>query len=143
MCMTGSKYPQLYVDFLYYFNHEQDYYECHEVLEEWWLEEGRDRIIQGLLQVAVGIYHFQNGNHGGANKMWVAALEKMNECELPIWFGIDLEQVKVDTERVLHQLISEREIEPFEIRIVDEELHQLVIKRRELTSFPSSPWIDE
>ncbi|TCS95951.1 DUF309 domain-containing protein [Hazenella coriacea] len=129
--MSQSIYPQLYVDFLYYFNHENDYYECHEVLEEWWLEEGRDRVIQGLLQVAVGIYHFQNGNQGGAKKMWVAALEKMSEWEQPLWFGIDLEQVKMDTERVLQRLTLGQEINPFQVRIEDPELHQLVTKRKE------------
>lgn len=122
-------YPTLYVDFLYYFNVEQDYYECHEVLEELWLEEGRERFYQGLLQVAVGLYHFQNGNTGGAVKMMTAALDKLEEYENS-WMGIDLRRVKQETERYLKRLVSIQECPfafyPFEIPVVDPALQELI-----------------
>ena len=36
-------YEPLYVAYLVYFNRDRDYFECHEVLEELWLERERDR----------------------------------------------------------------------------------------------------
>jgi predicted metal-dependent hydrolase len=127
-----EKYPSLYVDFLYYFNVTRDFYECHEVLEELWLEEGRERFYQGLLQVAVGWYHAQNKNRGGAIKMWRAALEKLKWIPEERWMGIDLKKVIDQTKEVLQRLESAEEEmeydqwEPFTISILDPVLDQLV-----------------
>ncbi|MBA4494870.1 DUF309 domain-containing protein [Paenactinomyces guangxiensis] len=126
-------YPQLYIDFLYYFNVEQDYYECHEVLEELWLEEGRDRFYQGLLQIAVGLYHFQNGNIGGAVKMMKAAHDKLAEYPEPFRMGIDLQQVKRETEHYLKRLerFSEHPFSfyHFKMELADPVLQDLVKQR--------------
>ena len=47
------------------------YFECHDTLEEAWAGirgEARD-FFQGLIQVSVGLYHWRNGNAGGAATM--------------------------------------------------------------------------
>ncbi|QEM68069.1 DUF309 domain-containing protein [Geobacter sp. FeAm09] len=46
----------------------RDWYECHETLEDLWVgEEGDVRdFYQGILQVAVALHHWRNGNYGGA-----------------------------------------------------------------------------
>lgn len=44
------------------------WYDCHETLEELWIGEEwelRD-FFQGILQVAVALYHWRNGNYAGA-----------------------------------------------------------------------------
>ena len=46
-------------------------------MEELWLEEGRNPLYQGLLQVAVGLYHHHNGNTSGSKKLLTLALEKL------------------------------------------------------------------
>jgi len=69
-------YDRLYIEFLYYFNMERDYYECHEVLEEYWLREGKNKWLQSLLQIAVALHHFRNGNINGAIKLFEQALDK-------------------------------------------------------------------
>ncbi|MBJ6801065.1 DUF309 domain-containing protein [Geomonas propionica] len=45
-----------------------EWFECHETLEELWVgEKGELRdFYQGLLQVAVALYHWRNGNFKGA-----------------------------------------------------------------------------
>ena len=50
----------------------QDYFEAHEVWEELWAEaHGEERrFYQGLIQAAVGLCHFGNGNLGGAAKLY-------------------------------------------------------------------------
>ncbi|QKG83533.1 DUF309 domain-containing protein [Kroppenstedtia pulmonis] len=115
-----EKYHPLYVQFIYYFNRERDYFECHEVLEELWLEEGRDLLYQGLLQVAVALYHYRNGNRNGARKLFYASLQKLAPYPGDS-LGIDLNQVREDSKVYLERLQREEEF-PFydlNIRILD------------------------
>ncbi|MBI3329111.1 MAG: DUF309 domain-containing protein, partial [Nitrospinae bacterium] len=44
------------------------FFEYHELLEEHWREAEGDpkRFLQGLIQVAVGLHHWQHGNYNGA-----------------------------------------------------------------------------
>lgn len=65
------KYPLAYIDYLYYFHIDRDYFECHEVLESHWKNNGKERtsIWVGLIQIAVSYYHYRRGNKIGAIKM--------------------------------------------------------------------------
>lgn len=129
-------YDMLYVEFLYYFNIERDYFECHEVMEELWMEEGRNPLHQGLLQAAVALYHHRNGNVGGAIKLFEQAIEKL-QFYPAITMGIDLGRLLADAETYLEKL-RRIEAEPFEcydldIAIVHSELRAMV---EELKQFP-------
>jgi predicted metal-dependent hydrolase len=55
------------------------FFECHETLEEVWLEEhGEDRLFyQGIIQIAAGYYKLQQGVLIGAVKLWRTGLEKL------------------------------------------------------------------
>lgn len=90
-------YDPLYIEFVYYFNERRDYFECHEVLEELWLKEARSLLYQGLLQVAVGLYHHRNGNLGGAVKLFAGALAKL-EPYPPDALGIDLGKLRLQSQ---------------------------------------------
>lgn len=132
-------YDLLYVEFLYDFNMKRDYFECHEVMEELWLEEGRNPFYQGLLQVAVGLYHHRNDNVGGAIKLLEQALEKL-EFYPRETMGIDLGRLVADVRTYLAKLHRFEE-EPFEcydldIVIVHSDLAAMV---EELRHFPPVP----
>jgi predicted metal-dependent hydrolase len=133
--VTGEhSYDRLYVEFVYYFNVDRDYFECHEVMEELWLEEGRAFIYQGLLQVAVGLYHYRNGNVSGAIKLFTAALEKLQRCR-PQEMGIDMARL-VEDSRIYLQRLERLDQEPFEfydldIRIIDPALSDKVEELKE------------
>jgi predicted metal-dependent hydrolase len=122
-------YDRLYVEFLYYFNEARDYFECHEVMEELWMEEGRNHLYQGLLQVAVGLYHHYNGNVSGSIKLFTAALDKLSHYPSDA-LGIDLAKLVQDSRLYLEQLgqFEQRPFEPYDLNIViqDEQLVQLV-----------------
>jgi predicted metal-dependent hydrolase len=124
-----SEYDRLYVAFLYYFNDQRDYFECHEVMEELWLEEGRNPLYQGLLQIAVGLYHHLNGNPSGSIKLFSAGLDKLAPYPAHT-LGIDLGLLVKDSEVYLGKLLKLKE-EPFlpydlDIRILDQELEDLL-----------------
>jgi len=67
---STADYEPLYLKGIEKFN-ECDYYESHEVWEELWTEyRGPSRqFYQGLIQAAVALYHFGNGNIRGARKL--------------------------------------------------------------------------
>lgn len=67
------------------------YFECHETLEEIWLEDhGEDRLFyQGLIQIAAGYYKLEQGVLIGAIKLWQRGLEKV-EAYPPLHLGVDL-----------------------------------------------------
>jgi hypothetical protein len=64
-------YPQEYISYLVHFHGDRDYFECHEILEDYWkhLDPGnKDSIWVGLIQLAVSCYHHRRGNFKGAKK---------------------------------------------------------------------------
>src|SRR5258706_10108702 len=67
------------------------FFECHETLEEIWLEDhGEDRAFyQGIIQVAAGYYKLEQGVLIGAIKLWRAGLEKLAAYP-PVHLGVDL-----------------------------------------------------
>jgi len=67
------------------------YFECHETLEEIWLEDhGEDRLFyQGLIQVAAGYLKWEQGVLIGAIKLWGSGLEKL-ETYPPVHLEVDL-----------------------------------------------------
>ena len=83
-------YPEQYLEGLRLFN-EEDFFESHEVLEELWSDthDERRKFYQGLIQVAVGLLHFGNGNLGGARKLYGSS-RKYLEAYLPGYEGIDV-----------------------------------------------------
>lgn len=52
-----------------------EFFACHDELEEVWTETiGPERdFYQGLIHVAVSLFHFEGGNLGGARKMYESA----------------------------------------------------------------------
>lgn len=120
-------YPTLYVRFLYEFHVTKDYFECHELLEDLWMEEAREPFYQGLLQIAVGLFHHRNGNVGGACKMFDLALQKLDYYPNE-WMGIDVEQARQDVRAAKRRIEADEpaSFEPIEIVLLDEYLKKLV-----------------
>jgi len=55
------------------------FFDCHEALEEVWLEFSGDRkkFLQGLIQLTVAFHHLGSGNLVGAGRLLAAAVEKL------------------------------------------------------------------
>lgn len=71
-------YPKEYIDYLVHFHGNRDFFECHEILEEYWKSEDErlDRWVV-LIQLAVGLYHHRRGNFRGSQKMLESCLRRM------------------------------------------------------------------
>jgi predicted metal-dependent hydrolase len=70
------------------------FFECHDVLEDLWHgTRGTDRLfLQGLIQLAVGMYHFENRNWKGANSQLKKSAVKLEQY-LPHHCGIDVRRL--------------------------------------------------
>lgn len=130
---SDLKYPEPYIDFLYHFHIERDYFECHEVLEEYWKKTGmeRDSIWVCLIQVAVCFYHYRRENLRGAAKLLDKVLSKLpNKKEeiiaLGIHFDLLLLQLKICKDKI-HNRIP---YESISIPIIDHELCSLYKQKR-------------
>src|SRR5271166_3825731 len=70
---------------------EGDFFEAHELWEDLWSEGHGDarRFYQGLIQAAVGLCHYCNGNLNGAVKLYHSARDYMQPCR-PHFLGLDV-----------------------------------------------------
>ncbi len=135
------KYEELYISYLIFFNRDQDYFECHEVLEELWIHNNYEPLYKGLLQVAVGLYHFRNNNVIGGRKMLHSAADQLEKYP-PFTLGIEMGSL-VSQVRHYAKKIERYEESPFpyydlSIVIVDPEL-QLAVDCAERTIIPNIP----
>lgn len=68
-----------------------EFFACHDVLEEIWseaLDDSRD-FYQGLIHAAVSLFHFTEGNFGGARKMYDSTLRYLSSYP-DHYGGVDL-----------------------------------------------------
>ncbi|MBH5317815.1 DUF309 domain-containing protein [Paenibacillus sp. GSMTC-2017] len=127
-----SQYPNPYVTYLVEFHATRDYFECHELLEEYWKEnpnDGLGHIWVGLIQLAVGLYHERRGNLRGAMKMYDQSFSRLNEAELSL-LGIngqhlisELENRRKNVNHLTDQYVDVNMI------LIDEELRELCEKQ--------------
>jgi uncharacterized protein len=99
-----AEVPELVLKGMEEFN-KGEFYECHEYLEEAWMQEpGRVRFLyQGILQVGVGFYHLKNGNWRGATGLLRNGTARLKEFE-PETLGIDVARLVRECERCLREL---------------------------------------
>jgi uncharacterized protein len=99
-----AEVPELVLKGMEEFN-KGEFYECHEYLEEAWMQEpGRVRFLyQGILQVGVGFYHLKNGNWRGATGLLRNGTARLKEFE-PETLGIDVARLVRECERCLRDL---------------------------------------
>jgi len=92
MTETTSVYEPLYLAGVVLFN-DREFFECHEVLEDLWNECPNDdrRFYQGVLQAAVALHHFTNGNLRGCVKLFYSARDYMGRYPNP-YKGLDREK---------------------------------------------------
>ncbi|MEK4442176.1 MULTISPECIES: DUF309 domain-containing protein [Niallia] len=75
-------YPNEYIEFLVHFHCDQDYFECHEILEEYWkkVDPGnKDSIWVGFILLAVSAYHHRRKNFKGAEKTLIKSKQLLEK----------------------------------------------------------------
>lgn len=65
-------YPEAYVRYLAEYYGSRDYFECHEIMEEYWKEQrgaAEETCWLVLIRISVALYHARRGNRTGAVKL--------------------------------------------------------------------------
>lgn len=99
----------LYAEGIRHFN-ACDFFEAHEVWEELWTDyrgEAR-RFYQGLIQAAVALHHFGNGNIRGAKKVYVSSRAYL-EGYGSSYLGLDLDGFLAQYQRCFAEVLSSTE----------------------------------
>ncbi|WP_256757444.1 DUF309 domain-containing protein [Cohnella sp. WQ 127256] len=72
-------YPDEYIQYLVEYNGSRDYFECHEIMEEYWKEHPDSEYKTCwlvLIRISVCMYHSRRGNWAGAIKLMGKAAEE-------------------------------------------------------------------
>jgi hypothetical protein len=101
-----TDYDSRYLAGVLFFN-AHDFFEAHEVWEELWMESHGDerKFVQGLIQAAVGLFHFSGGNLGGAVKLYRSSRDYMAPCGSP-FMGLDSDAFWRRMEECFRPLLS-------------------------------------
>ena len=81
------------------------WYECHETLEDLWIgEEGEVRaFFQGVLQIAVALHHWRNGNYGGAISLLSGGVTLLSPVS-GVCMWVDVARLIADADRMREAL---------------------------------------
>jgi hypothetical protein len=101
-----NAYDPRYLAGILLFN-DRDFFEAHEVWEDLWADSHGDerRFVQGLLQAAVGLYHYSGGNLAGAVKLYRSSRDYMAPCGSP-FLGLDADAFWAQMERCFRPLLT-------------------------------------
>ncbi|HEX3725490.1 MAG TPA: DUF309 domain-containing protein [Pirellulales bacterium] len=105
----AETYSEHYLRGIEYFN-ICEFFESHEAWEELWTEyQGPSRkFYQGLIQAAVALHHFGNGNIRGARKLYISTRGYL-EPYRPWHQGLDLEKFLSEFERCFAEVTASQE----------------------------------
>lgn len=123
-------FQQLFVDYCTYFNGNKDYFECHEVLEEYWKDIApgdKDHPFVGYVQLATGLYHWRRGNTDGALRILKKAKRNVEANRDAIFFEfVNLPQLLQDIDTTLERIIKCKPFQPFQLVITNATLQTMV-----------------
>ena len=83
-----------------------DWFDCHETLEELWVGSELEMrwFYQGMLQIAVALHHWRNGNHGGAVSLLTSGVDYLRRVS-PVCQRIEVAQLADDADRCRAELV--------------------------------------
>lgn len=130
-----SLFHPLFVQYFTYFNGNKDYFECHEVLEEYWkiLAPGdKKHPLVGYIQLATGMYHWRRNNQKGALRILKKAYRNLELNKSSIFVQcIDSEDLLKKCRNCISQMEQELPFTSFQIVLLNNELQKLVDKQIE------------
>lgn len=102
-------YDPRYLEGIELFN-KCDFFEAHEVWESLWVDiQGPSRkFYQGLIQVAVCLHHFGNGNIRGARKLYHSSRGYLQEYGAK-FEGLNIEKLLREMEVCCREILESKE----------------------------------
>jgi predicted metal-dependent hydrolase len=132
-------YPREYIQFLAHFHGDRDYFECHEILEEYWKKtdsKNKMSVWVGLILLAVSTYHHRRSNFNGAKRTLEKALmifEKQSDWLTKL--GLEPQLFRDILKKRLSKIEKEENYISFDIPICDPNLLEMCVKHCEQAGF--------
>ncbi len=84
---------------------QQEFYACHDTLEAIWMEamEPQRTFYQGILQIAVALYHLGNANLRGATILLGEGLHRLRRYQ-PVYAEVDVTALVTQSTELLTKL---------------------------------------
>lgn len=116
---AAESYDPRYLEGIRCFN-ECEFFEAHEVWEDLWQEYAGParRFYQGLIQVAVCLHHFGNGNTTGAKKLYYSCRKYLEDYQ-PHYLGLNLEKLLAELQVCCAEILASEEKFPDVEIVVD------------------------
>jgi predicted metal-dependent hydrolase len=102
-----EEYDPRYLAGVLFFN-RRDFFAAHEVWEELWHDcpPGLRKFVQGLIQAAVALYHWDRGNARGAKRLFLSGRAYMSAYP-DGYLGLDVAEFWRGMARALADVLSE------------------------------------
>ncbi|WP_079509613.1 DUF309 domain-containing protein [Mesobacillus jeotgali] len=134
-----TKYPASYIQYLAHFHGDRDYFECHEILEEYWKATdagNKESIWVALILLAVSNYHHRRRNFSGALRTLSKAMEIFSADRQAISrLGIDPDLLTESLGKKREKLLNKLPYTSFNLPINDAELKKLCLEECKQNGF--------
>jgi len=120
-----------FVKFIVYFNENQDFFECHEELEEYWKSipnSTKEHPLASYILLSTGLYHWRRGNSVGALRTLKKAIKGMSDqVEFYPEFsdGIDFDELCENVGKAIMQIENGQPFVSFPIKVTSPVLTSL------------------
>lgn len=119
-----------FVQFLKEFNDTHDYFECHELLEDYWKEVSpatKNHPLTALILLSTSMYHWRRGNMTGAIKTMKGSIERLKETLPSCYYEtINYDKLMQDATHSINLMKEKNPFQQFTIELINEQLQQLV-----------------
>ncbi len=137
----------LFMQFIMYFNEHEDFFECHEVLEEYWKEiapKDKTHPLTAWILLATGMYHWRRGNYRGASRSLQKSRERFKiNITSDFYEGIDLLSVLDSLNQSIDVVHLETGFESFKIPVTSAELNVAINQQPQLIALTGEQLINK
>ena len=123
-----------FIQFIKEFNRTFDYFECHELLEEYWKEVApgnKEHPAAVFVLLSTSMYHWRRGNFAGARKTMKTFIQRMEKISLsPFDQYIDFPELINKAKQSLSAIERQEAFQPFLLPIKDQELEQFILAEK-------------
>lgn len=113
-----------FVKFIVYFNENQDFFECHEVLEDYWKSSPnrtKEHPLVAYILLATSLYHWRRDNTVGAKRSITKANDKFKIMLnlYPNYTGsINFNKLLEDIDKSIARMTTGQTFKPFTIEVI-------------------------
>ncbi|SFM49285.1 DUF309 domain-containing protein [Psychrobacillus psychrodurans] len=130
MIVLHPTFHTSFVAFLKHFNETFDYFECHELLEDYWKEVSprhKNHALTALILLATSMYHWRRGNLTGAIKTMRTSIKRMEITKnSPFFENLNFQKLTKNMTNALELMTNSQKFQGFTIDITNPSLQTQV-----------------